>query len=394
MKALKKRVPSSRRRGNAAVLTAVSCTTLIGFMALSVDVGMLYNTRAELQRTADSAAMAAAWKLLDKDKLSGTPDMTAEIYSAKAEASAYAAMNKVLNAAPLVDQNYGNATDGDVLAGYLYDPNDQSEPISTSDPDLFNTIQVRVHRDSVRNGPVGLFFARIFGKQEVGVSASAAAVLKDGVVGWRVSPKTGNAGVLPLALHVNTWNALLAGTKTSGDKYTYDEEAGTLSLGGDGVNELNLYPGAGADQLPPGNFGTVDIGSANNSTADISRQIRYGLNEADLAYYGGEFKLGPGGTLLLEGDTGLSAAIKDDLEAIKGLPRAIPLFNHVAGPGNNAVYTIVGFAGIRIMNVKLTGAMSKKAVIIQPAHLVDDTVITGPGSGSSYFIYEPVRLVR
>ena len=78
---------SSRRRGNAAVLTAVSCTTLIGFMALSVDVGMIYNTRSELQRTADSAAMAAAWKLLDNDKLACSANMTTEIYGARSEAA-------------------------------------------------------------------------------------------------------------------------------------------------------------------------------------------------------------------------------------------------------------------------------------------------------------------
>jgi hypothetical protein len=146
--------------------------------------------------------------------------------------------------------------------------------------------------------------------------------------------------------------------------------------------------------LPPGNFGTVDIGNPNNSTADLSRQIRYGVNADDLAYFGGELKLGADGTLQLTGDTGLSAAIKDDLTSIIGQPRAIPLFSTVAGPGNNSVFTIVGFAGIRILDVKLTGSMSSKKVIIQPAFIVDDAVLTGPGSGSSYFVYQPVHLVR
>jgi len=138
----------------------------------------------------------------------------------------------------------------------------------------------------------------------------------------------------------------------------------------------------------------VDIGNPNNNTADISRQIRYGLTAEDLSYYGGELTLGADGTIDLTGDTGLSAAVKDDLVSIIGQPRTIPLFSTVEGPGNNAVFTIVGFAGIRIMNVKLTGSMSSKRVIIQPAFVVDDTVITGPGSGSSYFVYAPVHLVR
>src|SRR4029077_18354334 len=113
-----------------------------------------------------------------------------------------------------------------------------------------------------------------------------------------------------------------------------------------------------------GNFGTVDIGNDNNSTADLSRQIRFGINESDLAYIGGALQLGPDGTLLLNGDTGISAAIKDDLESVKGQPRAICIYSTVTGNGNNAMYTIVGFVGVRIMKVKLTG--NPKYVTIQP----------------------------
>jgi hypothetical protein len=44
--------------------------------------------------------------------------------------------------------------------------------------------------------------------------------------------------------------------------------------------------------------------------------------------------------------------------------------------------------------VKLTGSMSSKEVIIQPAYVVDDSAMTGPGSGSSYFVMKPVFLSR
>ena len=112
--------------------------------------------------------------------------------------------------------------------------------------------------------------------------------------------------------------------------------------------------------------------------------------------YGGiSHYLGDDGTLLLNGDTGLSAAIKDDLTAIIGLPRAIPLFDQVSGPGNNAMFRIVGFAGIQIVEVTLTGPMNSKRVVIQPAFVVDPTAITGPGSPAfGDFVYEPVKLVR
>lgn len=385
---------TTRRRGNVAVVTAVSIPLLLGFVALAVDVGLLYNTRAELQRSADAAAMAAAWELLDRDRLAGAPNATEEMEAARQAAQVYAGLNKVLQESPTIDPNSANAMGGDVVIGYLNDPTDRSESISTTSPNGFNTVYVRVRRDAGANGAVPLFFANIFGFSSASLGADAAAVFKDGVVGYRVTERSGNADLLPLALHVNAWNALRAGTMTTGDNYSYSEVTGQVSAASDGVLELNLYPGSGTDQLPPGNFGTVDIGNPNNSTADISRQIREGVSAQDLAYFGGELRLNANGTLPLEGDTGLSAAIKDDLEAIKGQPRAIPLFNQVSGPGNNAVFTIVGFAGIRIVDVKLTGPMTKKHVIIQPAFVVDDAAITDAGPGNSSFVYEPVKLVR
>ena len=46
------------------------------------------------------------------------------------------------------------------------------------------------------------------------------------------------------------------------------------------------------------------------------------------------------------------------------------------------------------MDVKLTGPMTKKGVVIQPTFVVDGAAITGPGTGSSYFVYKRPRLVR
>ncbi|MBP7934346.1 MAG: hypothetical protein KA354_06825 [Phycisphaerae bacterium] len=376
----------THRRGTAVVLTAVSLTTLIGFAALAVDMGILYNVKAELQRSADSAAMAAAWQLLDPEKLMGLPDMSEEINAAISEATAYAARNKVAGAAP-------GLRSADVVVGHLDNPSNLAEQMSTDDPNTYNAVEVTVRRDALQNGPIPLLFGQIFGLNSADVNAKATAVFKDGVVGFRTTSSTDTVQLLPLALHRNVWYNLMA-RGTTNDNYKYDEETGTVLSSPDNILEVNLYPGSGAGQLPPGNFGTVDIGSANNSTATLSRQIRYGINETDLAYHGGELKLSESGTLLLNGDTGLSAAIKDDLQSIIGKPRIIPLFTEVTGNGNNAMYTIVEFVGIRIMYVKLTGAMNNKAVIIQPAYVTEEGAITTTGSGTSYFVYQPVRLAR
>jgi len=371
-----------RRRAVSVPMLAVSSTTLIGVAALTIDVGSLLRAREESQIAADSAALAGAMELLDRDKLSGTPDMTEEIIAARQAALNYAARNEVINAAPELDP------DQDVEVGYMEDLNFPNAALAFDDPNLFNTVMVRVH------GSVAMSFASIFGIHMSQAGAMGAATYKDGVVGFRVTPDSGPAGLMPFALHIDAWEGLLADTWTSSDSWAYDPDTDSVGSGSDNIRELNLYPGAGTDQLPPGNFGTVDIGSSNNSTAVIERQILYGITAEDLEWHGGELVLNADGELFVEGDTGLSAGIKDELEAIIGEPRTILLFNHVEGPGNNAVYTIVGFAGIRVMYVKLTGAMHTKKLLIQPEFVTDDAAITDAGPGQSYFVLQPVLLTR
>jgi hypothetical protein len=195
--------------------------------------------------------------------------------------------------------------------------------------------------------------------------------------------------LLPFALDLDTWNDLMAGNAS--DDWTYNPETGAVTCGSDGIKEVNLYPqGTGC----PGNRGTVDIGGSNNSTSDIARQIVDGVSPDDLAHHGGSLEFDACGELELNGDTGISAGVKDELASIIGDPRMIPIFSEVVGPGNNADYTIVKFAGIRIMEVKLTGKMSSKRLIIQPCNIVADGVIPSPVEGQGEFIYTPVRLIR
>lgn len=381
------------RRGAVTVYIAISMVVVLGMAALAVDAGMLYVARGELQRAADAAALAGDWKMINDDRLKGASQQQAVFLAARAEAANFGHNNPTLQVNLTLDGNSSNASGGDIVLGSLINPENRTEPLGVADPNLFNSVQVRTRRDQARNGALTLWFARIFGYSETDGWATATATYRDDVVGFRINDHSGNVGLIPIALHVDRWNELLAGTRTTGDNYSYNQTNGTVSAGGDGIIELNLYPGAGGTQLPPGNFGTVDIGNPNNSTADITRQIRYGINESDLAWFGGEINLGASGFIMMNGDTGLSAAIKDDLEAIKGQPRSIPIFNQVSGPGNNSMFRVIGFVGIRIMNVKLTGAMSQKQVIIQPAMVVDDSAIVG-GTNQSRFVYQPPTLTR
>lgn len=375
-----------RRRGNILVMTCLLMVVMIAFIAMAVDVGYLYTVRNELQRSADASAIAAAWELIEEDAMDGEFSSEEIFTNARTTAEQFAALNKVGNTAP------GLAGD-DVFVGYLADPSDPSLQLVAAQPGtLPNAVKVRVQRTDIQNGQVPLFFARIMGVDKSAIVAEATAALVQDFNGFRAPPDGSNLEMLPFALDEDTWNSLATGGGSDG--YSYNKETKAVTSGGDGVNEINLYPqGTGS----PGNRGTVDVGGSNNSTNDIGRQIREGVNPADLAALaatGRTLEFSPEGTLSLNGDTGISAGVKDDLLLIKGKPKIIPIFRSVTGPGNNVEYTICKFVGVRVMDVHLTGSMTDKRVIIQPANIVAKGGIPQPGAAMTEHVYSPVWLVR
>ncbi|HEY2415538.1 MAG TPA: TadG family pilus assembly protein [Pirellulaceae bacterium] len=371
-----------QRRGNIIVMTALMLTGVIAFAAFAVDLGYLYAVRVELQRCADASAIAAAWELIDKDGPAGTQTTTRLTTNASTKASQFAALNHVASEAPALGG-------GDVVVGYMANPSSPSDAlITTPTGSLPNAVQIRVQRTSDQNGQVPLFFARVLGYDRESLTAQATAAYVSSFSGFKAPTNGDTLNILPFALDQDTWNNL---TTAGSDDWSYNASTKTVSAGSDGVKEVNLYPqGTGS----PGNRGTVDIGSSNNSTADIARQIVYGINSSDLAHLGGSIQFNSSGVLHLNGDTGISAGVKDELASIIGQPRMIPIFSSVVGPGNNADYTIVKFVGIRILDVKLTGSMSTKHVTIQPCNVVIKGGIYSSGATTTQYVYSPAWLVR
>jgi Flp pilus assembly protein TadG len=374
------------RTGIAAIFAALLMVFLLGLAAFAVDIGYIYMSYSQLQSSSDSGSLAGAQLLVNDSLVKASPTYTTAHSNARSAAVSFAASNRVGAALPSVDSNSSNSSDGDVVLGYMADPSVPGATLDFSNPLLFNAVQVRVRKHSNKNGLVESFFSKVWGNPGEPLAARATAVMSSSIVGFKVTSESGNADVLPFAVKKSAWDALLAGS--GADDFKYDSTGAVVS-GSDGILELNMFP---VDNGASGNSGTVDIGNSNNSTADLTRQIRYGVNSSDLAYIGGALQLGADGTLVLNGDTGISAGIKDDLESIKGKPRSICLYSTVAGNGNNAMYTIVGFAGVRIMKVKLTG--NPKYVTIQPAAVVDAAAIIGNTTNASRYVYSNVRLVR
>lgn len=219
--------------------------------------------------------------------------------------------------------------------------------------------------------------------------ARVRAAFINNFAGFKTPSDGSNLQILPFALDENTWNSLASGN--GGDNWKWNASTERVVAGCDGVREVNLYPqGTGS----PGNRGTVDIGGSNNSTSDLARQIVHGISAQDMEDLGGDLEFNAQGTLTLNGDTGISAGVKDELASIIGEKRIIPLFSSVNGPGNNAQYTITKFVGVRILEVKLTGAMSGKRLMVQPANIAIKGGIPADGPQKTVGVYSPVRLVN
>jgi hypothetical protein len=253
---------------------------------------------------------------------------------------------------------------------------------------------VRIRRSAAINGSLKLFFGGALGHSTQDMAAKATATYKGGgsIVGFKVAAGSStNAKLLPFALDVNTWNAAVNGNTGLPDLFSYNPITKLVTLGSDGIREINLYPQKG---IAPGNFGTVNIGTSNNSTATVIQQILNGIGSNDLAGYGGQLVLGNTGTITLSGNPGISAAFKDSLTAIIGQPRVIPIFSPpVIGNGTNSNFSIVGFGGIIITQVKLTGLV--KQLTIQPEFVIDPTAVTSSSTGApSAFVYKPLRITR
>lgn len=380
----------NNRRGAIILLAAALMVVIFAFLAFTVDVGFITLTKAHLKTCTDSCSLSAVQDLEDQFQ-PGSPMPPTTVVTNVRNTSAHVALQHRSGER----KNAYVKKDRDVRVGqYFKDIYGNWQKVYDVAP--YNFVEVTARRDQLSGGEetgdekLPLFFAPAIGHGTADVSARSAAAMLVGV-GFRKPPAGGgNVHILPITLDVDTWNAMLAGV--GDDNFAWDDEAKTISSGSDGILEVNLYPTSDGS-LPPGNRGTVDFGHQGNSTADISRQILHGLNENDLSYFGGEIRF-DNVPLVLNGDTGLSAGIKDELNAIRGLPRAIPLFSQVSGPGNNANYTIVKFVGIRILEVKLTGNPNQKRVIVQPAPFVAPEVIEGGGEVEVDSIFTTARLIE
>jgi Flp pilus assembly protein TadG len=368
---------------------------LMAMVTFAVDIGYVSMVRSELQRTADATALAAAGHLYDKDALRGAPNYSEEIALARTEADNYASSNDVAK----TEMYLPAGTSGDFVIGNL---ESVAYPVEVTPSTISpNAVKVMLRRDDVANGPIALFFGPLLGRPTQEVTAQSIAYYETGIKGFKGTENTPNPSILPYTMLYSDWDAIMANPSLGSDIFKYDSVNRIVSYGSDNIPEMKLFPlasssGKKGGGITPGNFGTLDIGSSNNSTNDLARQILEGQNAYDMSFFpNNTLELGPDGTVTLNGDTGVSAGVKDELAAIKGQPRVLPLYSTVNGNGNNANFVIVRFVGVTIVDVKLTGSLSSKYVMIQPTYVVDPTAVSGGTDGTtSRFVRRPLSLIE
>lgn len=382
-----------KRRGAVAILVAVCMIVVLGFAAIVVDVGAIYNVRGDLQRTADSCALAAASAYLEDDmyrvRTKGDP-IDLVIDTGITRAIQIGKANSTLN---LPETNIGRT---DIVAGYI-DLNSNTSPISQNVPsDLFNAFFVKARKDETENGPVNLYFAAIFGKSDTNVTASAVAAFDDRFSG--VKPSPGGATILPFTIHEDAFNLELAEGQ---DQYSFDDPG--VSTGQDAIIEIRLfpYPLSGTDhEAGDGNFGFLNIGNPSQSAAVEKEQILDGITAEEVqAEFGSDSLLfydedGNPLQYAVEGSPGLEVTVESEISTRIGEVIAFFLHNEVILNGANATYTITNIVYARVMDVKLTGAIDNKYFYVQPVSYGGSDIIVGPDSPSSNGTKGRIVLVR
>ncbi|OGP63493.1 MAG: hypothetical protein A2170_03975 [Deltaproteobacteria bacterium RBG_13_53_10] len=177
----------SNQRGVAAIVVGVSLVMFLGFAALAVDLGYVMVTRNELQNAADAAALGATRQL----------GVTYEGLSYGQMPTYVCDPALLINVAREIALKNGAAgkavaiNDSDVTIGRWNASTKVLTPTLVG-PDA---VRVQVRRDSSANGPISTFFAKIWGKDTIDVTAAATAAL--------TAQSTAGPGGLPIPVGIS-----------------------------------------------------------------------------------------------------------------------------------------------------------------------------------------------
>ena len=157
------------------------------------------------------------------------------------------------------------------------------------------------------------------------------------------------AKIIPFSVPEDVWDG-----HDTGDQW---------SIYGDG----RILDSLGAEV--PSNWGTLDIGKTDNSTADLNRQILNGLRQSDIdvLYTDGRITttdyIDASHTVSMQADTGMSLGLKQSVTRIHGETRILPIYDFNSGEaGNNLEYNIVRWGVVTVVDSNWQGSMNTDVI--------------------------------
>ncbi len=368
-----------RHRGTVAPSLALLLPVLVGFAALTIDVGYMLLVRTQLQSAADAAALAGVSAYLDDVALA--EDQSGLIRLATWRAQETSRRNESAGDPTILETM-------DVTLG-RHDFDNRTGPLLSDG--RWNAVQVTVRRTrGGSNGPVRLFFAGIFGYTDTELTATARAVVDDRFAAYDAEQQAQDGALIPFTVHEEIYADMVV---NGPDNFSYD---GQVRHSGDDIPEIVLYPWKWSNEHldeegndGAGNFGALVIGIDNLGTQPLEEQILNGLTSDQLLSTFGTsqlvFKDEDGEELgyWVDGNTGMSAGIKDAVEARIGDVVGFFLHRTLIDPGSNATYYVTGIRYGRIVDVNMTGNPDLRSVTIQPAAYTGPSIVVNETATST-----------
>lgn len=325
------RLSRARRsdEGSVLIIAAVCIVVIMGFAALSVDMGMVLTAESELQNAADAAAFAAVPGLFDED------------YNAsEQEAMTFAQLNTCLTQSVLLSA-------ADIQFG-TYDFDQLTfVPAPMGSPSGSNAVRVVAQRSQgSQQGPLPLFFGGALGFGSIDVEASTIAAVDSRITGYDGSA-VGN--LLPFVVHTSQ----------------------VPPMG----SPFDLYPNHpnAIDPSAPGNFGLLDLNSSNPGTPVLRDWIDYGYPDG--------VEIPPSGHLFIDGRPGLANTLKSNVQSRIGDTVVVAVHAGVTGSGSNAVYDVMTLLAVEILSV--TGNGTNLKIVVEAEYYASSAWLTGSSGSAS-----------
>lgn len=221
-------------RGASLMLVAISMVVCLGMSALAIDVGMLYEAKAQAQNAADSGALAGAGNLLVVPNDAAAATVVAERFAELHE---------------IIQEQV------------------QIEPAADVQVDLgAERVTVTARRVTARGNAVPTFFAKILGWDVVDIqatataevqTASAAACLKPWAIPDAFDDRSAPVG------EFNPGDYYAPGVTSWGSTYR--------SASADVGVQLTLKEGAPGDAIAPGQYFPIDLPMPNGPVTGGAR---------------------------------------------------------------------------------------------------------------------------